>query len=129
MASARRTRWRTSSGAMPRSRLTYQRTRPFAAATADSRERSLSCSVVSGSGISAVPDFQVEQRPQQLLVVLPPPQVVGEIPVERRRVVVTPRERGRAPQMVQQAVAHPAAKPLVDRHAEAHLGPLEDARR
>src|SRR5262245_27698144 len=93
MRSARSVRWPISAGDMQRSRLTRQAMR-------------------SGS-IAPVPELQVEQRPEQLLVVLPPCEVLVEHAAQRARLVVGARGRARPLQVVEQEFAHPATKPLV----------------
>ena len=51
---------------------------------------------------------------------------IRERAIELFGVVIAPRQRCAVADVVEEKLAHPAAKPLVDRHAEADLRPLED---
>src|SRR5688572_30934151 len=127
MATARTTRCPISSGVMQRSRFQRQRARSATSAPAEPRNHHKPAALLSG--ILPVPDLEVEQRPQELLVVLPAVEVLGQHARERPGVVVAPRARGGAGEVLHQVIAHLAAEPLVDRDAEADLGALEDALR
>src|SRR5262245_49865500 len=79
------------------------------------------------SSILPVPELEVQQRPQQLFVVLPAADMLGQQPVENARVVVAPSPRRSASKVIEQILAHSIAEPVVDRNAEAHLGARENA--
>src|SRR5258706_5608490 len=83
----------------------------------------------SCSGILAMPDFEIEQRPQQLFVVLPAIQVLGQDAAQSPRVIVSLGKRRLALKMVDQVVAQISAKPLIDGYAEAHLRAIQNPRR
>src|SRR6266852_7221081 len=93
IASARVTRWRISACVMQRSRLTRQRIRSITPIAAASR-------------ILSMPDLEVQNRPEELLVVLPAVQVLGEHTVQDARVVIGPGDRRPALQMIQKVFAH-----------------------
>src|SRR5688572_19796937 len=122
MATARSVRWPISRGVMQRSRFQRQRARSIASALAGPRNHHRPAALLSG--ILPVPDLEVEQRPQELLVVLLSVEVLGQHARERPGVVVGPGARSRAGEVLHQVVAHLAAEPLVDRDAEADLGTL-----
>src|SRR6185437_7291780 len=65
------------------------------------------------SGVLPVPDLEVQQRPYELLVVLPPRDVLVERAVEDAPIVVAAGARLRTLQVVEDEVAHGAAEPAV----------------
>src|SRR5882724_3826263 len=137
---------RISAGVMQRNRLTYQPSWPRARARKSLASKCGCAAFPDPSGIRkrwrrfpgtpmstrvssilSVPNLEVEQRPQQLLVVLSCTEVLGKHTVEHARVVVSARARCRALQMFEQMLPHRTAEPLIDRHAKADLPSREDA--
>src|SRR5512133_506736 len=92
------------------------------------RQRSVSSwrTMASGMRILPVPDFQVQQRPQEFFVVVPLFQMLGQHAVEGATVVVAGGQRIAAAQVVEEKVPQSAAEPVMDGHTESHLGPLEN---
>src|SRR6185503_16240599 len=115
---ARSARWPTSAGDMQRRRFSFQASGD-SGALAGSSTGARRAGAVSSSCILAVPDLEVEQRPEQLLVVLPALEVVADHAVEDLGIVVGARDRTAGAQMVHEELAQHAAEPLVDRDAEA----------
>src|SRR5579883_288629 len=76
-----------------------------------------------------VPDLQAQQAPEQLLVVLSACRVLLDVTAQHVRTIVVAGAGAGSQQVIGQVAAHAAAEPLVDRHPEADLRPLEDRRR
>src|SRR5258708_2724505 len=120
-------RWRISVRVMQRNLLSRHRSHSFIRAATKPDLSPGSRSTKSCADILSVPNLEIQERPEQLLVVLPAVQVIGQHPVEDSRVAIRPDHRRAALQVIQQVVAHLAAKPLVDRDTEAHFRPIQDA--
>src|SRR5688500_7888608 len=111
IAAACNSRCAISAADMQRTRLSYQ-----ARAVMASRS----------SRVLAVPDLEVEERPEELLVVLSAVDMLLHRLLEGLRLVVPARARVGAQQVLAQVLLERTAEPLVHRHAEAHLRTLED---
>src|SRR2546425_5242727 len=87
IASARSTRWYISACVMQRKRFTYHNSRSVTPAVDEPRSRQRA-STMSWSSILSMPDFKVQQRPQQLFMVLPAIQVLAQHLVEGPGIVI-----------------------------------------
>src|SRR5256885_1974390 len=110
---------------MQRSLFRRQISRSNREALTPSRGR-VSVPIGSSADILPMPDLQIQQRPEQFLVILPPREMIAQNAVECARLVIRARQRSAALQMIHEIVAQVAAEPLVYRHAKPDLAPLHN---
>src|SRR5690348_3276907 len=68
--------------------------------------------------IALLEQLQIDQRPEQLLVVLPPAFMFGQQPLDLATVAELAREGTRRIDMIADEVPHRATEPFVDGHAK-----------
>src|SRR5919197_2657099 len=103
--------------------------RPLPPPTCSAGGSAASAACASALAVPMVPDFEVEKRPQKFFVILPALEMLVQHAIEGFRIVVGARARARARKVRGEVLAHFAAEPFIDRHAEADLRTAQDSAR
>src|SRR6185369_13211753 len=98
---------------------------PWAAGTVTNRSRRQGGTLVVLRG---PPGLKHQHVPERILVVPSPGKMLMPGLPDRRRIEAVILSQARFAQEILGPVAQRAAQPAVDRHAKAHLGPLDESR-